>query len=61
MLRSFFFTGGLFVAMWGATFLMVDQMTFAWRVEPVVERDPSFRGFYVTMNEKSQRVSSSVI
>ncbi len=42
--------------MWGIAFLMVDQMTFSWKVEPVVQRDPEFRGFYVTMNENRQRV-----
>ena len=56
MLRTFCFAVGIFVAMWGVTFLMVDQMTFAWKVEPAVERDPSFRGFYVTLNESKQRV-----
>ena len=28
----------------------------AWKVEPTIERDPSFRGFYVTLNESKQRV-----
>lgn len=56
MLRAFCFAVGVFVALWGTTFLMVEQMTFSWKVEPVVERDPSFRGFYVTMNESQQRV-----
>ena len=56
MLRAFCFAVGIFVALWGTTFLMVEQMTFSWKVEPAVERDPSFRGFYVTMNERQQRV-----
>lgn len=56
MLRTFCFAAGIFIAMWGATFLMVDKITFAWNVEPVIERDPSFRGFYVTLNESKQRV-----
>ncbi len=56
MLRAFFFACGIFISMWGATFLMVDQMTFAWKVEPVLQRDPEFRGFYVTMNDNRQRV-----
>src|SRR6185436_5583009 len=46
MLRTFCFAVGIMIAMWGVTFLMVDQMTFAWTVEPTIERDPSFRGFY---------------
>ena len=56
MLRVFCFASGVFIALWGAAFLMVDQMTFAWKVEPVVKRDPEFRGFYVTLNENRQRV-----
>ncbi len=56
MIRSFFFACGIFVAMWGATFLMVDQMVFSWKVEPIIQRDPDFRGFYVTLNENRQRV-----
>ena len=56
MLRTFCFAVGIFIAMWGTTFLMVDQMTFACKVEPVVQRDPEFRGFFVTLNENRQRV-----
>ncbi len=56
MLRTFCFAAGIIITMWGATFLMVDQMTFAWKVEPTIERDASFRGFYVTLNESKQRV-----
>ena len=56
MLRAFWFASGVFVAMWGAAFLMVDQMTFACKVEPVVQRDPEFRGYFVTLNENRQRV-----
>lgn len=56
MRRAFFFACGVFIALWGATFLMVDQMTFAWKVEPVLQRDPEFRGFYISMNENHQRV-----
>ena len=56
MFRAFWFSCGVFVAMWGIAFLMVDQITFSWKVEPVVQRDPEFRGFYVTMNENRQRV-----
>lgn len=56
MLRAFCFSVGVFVALWGATFLFVEQITFSWKVEPVIERDPSFRGFYVTMNDSKQRV-----
>ena len=56
MLRAFWFASGVFVALWGAAFLMVDQMTFAWKVELVVQRDPEFRGFFVTLNENRQRV-----
>ena len=56
MLRAFYFASGVFIALWGVAFLMVDQVTFAWKVEPVVKRDPEFRGFYVTLNENRQRV-----
>jgi len=56
MLRAFCFASGVFIALCGVTFLMVDQVTFAWKVEPVVKRDPEFRGFYVSLNEKRQRV-----
>ncbi len=56
MLRAFCFAVGVFIALWGVTFLMVDQMTFASTVSPTIERDPSFRGFYVTLNESRQRV-----
>ena len=43
MLRAFWFASGVFVALWGAAFLMVDQMTFAWKVELVVQRDPEHK------------------
>ena len=54
MLRAFFFAGGLFIATWGITFMMVDQMVFTWKEPP--QRDPEFRGFFTTLNEKRQRV-----
>ncbi len=55
MLRAFFFAGGLFIAMWGITFTMVDQMVFTWK-EPPPQRDPEFRGFFTKLNDQRQPV-----
>lgn len=54
MLRSVFFAGGLFVTLWGASFLLVDKMVLHAKDESPPE--PGFRGFFTTLNAEQQKV-----
>lgn len=56
MLRSLFFAGGLFVALWGGSFLMVDEMVLTFKDEPKVERDEEFRGLFMSKDENDRKV-----
>lgn len=48
MLRSTFFAGGLFVALWGITFLFVDQIVLksSGQVAATETRTNNFRGMF---------------
>ena len=40
MVRALFFAGGLFVALWGGSFLLVDEMVLTFKDEPKEEEQP---------------------
>ncbi|MBI1314890.1 hypothetical protein GC176_26645 [bacterium] len=57
MWRAIFFAGGLFVAMWGGTFLMVDEMVLTFKDEPKPEpRTEEFRGLFMSKNKDNKEV-----
>ena len=56
MWRAIFFAAGLFVAMWGGTFLMVDEMVLAAKVEPEPQRTEEFRGLFMSKNADDKKV-----
>jgi len=60
MLRSLFFAGGLFVALWGGSFLIVDEMVLTLKDEPKDEpkdeRDEQFRGLFMSKDENDRKV-----
>jgi hypothetical protein len=57
MVRSLFFAGGLFVALWGGSFLMVDEMVLTFKDEPKEEqRDEEFRGLFMSRDENDRQV-----
>lgn len=56
MLRAIFFAGGLFVALWGGSFLMVDEMILTAKEEPREERDDEFRGLFMSKDEQNRQV-----
>jgi hypothetical protein len=57
MLRSIFFAGGLFVALWGGSFLMVDKMVLTVAAEPEpVQQDEEFRGLFITRDNHDREV-----
>ena len=54
MWKSIFFSLGLFVMMWGATFLMVDKITLT--IKDDSKRKEGFRGLFTTVNSEKQKV-----
>ena len=54
MLRSTFFALGLFVALWGGSFLMIDRMVLSWKEEAV--RSPGFRGLFSSLSLDNRQV-----
>lgn len=56
MLRAFFFSGGLFVALWGVSFLMVDKMVLTFDAELPEVRTEEFRGLFMQETQDSKRV-----
>ncbi len=56
MWRAIFFASGLFVAMWGGTFLMVDEMVLVAKVEPEPQRTEEFRGLFMSKNAEDKKV-----
>ncbi len=55
MLRSSFFSLGLFIALWGVTFLFVDQVVL--RVDGNGDqRSPGFRGLFTSADSKQQKI-----
>jgi len=53
MLRSIFFSAGLFVFLWGGSFLMVDKFVLHLR-EDVSQQATGFRGLFTTNASRQQ-------
>mgnify|MGYP006272578717 CR=1 FL=1 len=56
MIRSIAFAVGLFVALCGGSFLMVDEMVLTAKYAPEVRRDDEFRGMFMKVNNDKQKV-----
>ncbi|WP_459556305.1 hypothetical protein [Lacunimicrobium album] len=56
MLRSSFFSAGVFVALWGMTFLAVDEIVLNVQETQEDLNRPNFRGLFTTLNEDNKRV-----
>jgi len=54
MVRSIFFSLGLFVLLWGVSFLFVDKLVL--NQSDDAARDPNFRGLFTTLNSDKRRV-----
>ena len=54
MLRSVFFSTGLFVALWGVTFLMVDKLVL--NVKDDASQKSNFRGLFTSSSPERNRV-----
>jgi hypothetical protein len=55
MLRSGFFAGGMFVLIWGASFLMIDRVIFKMEEVAVEKKGASLRGLFTTLNAENKR------
>ena len=55
MIRAIFFAGGLFVALCGTSFLMVDKMVLTASVSKTEERTREFRGLFMEEEAQSDR------
>jgi hypothetical protein len=53
-MRASFFALGLFVALWGVSFLFVDKLVLESSQEP--QRQAGFRGMFATRNAQQQEV-----
>ncbi len=56
MLRSGFFAAGIFVALWGMSFLMVDEIILNVQETDEELQGANFRGLFSTLNEDNKRV-----
>ncbi len=54
MLRATFFAIGLFVALWGVSFLFIDKVVLTKKAEPT--REAGFRGMFTAVNAQQQRI-----
>ena len=54
MLRASFFATGLFVVLWGVSFLMVDRVVLTAKDDS--DREPGFRGLFTSINFERQKV-----
>jgi hypothetical protein len=54
-MRASFFAAGLFVLLWGASFLVVDKVVLHMQ-EDASPRNSGFRGLFTTTNTARQRV-----
>ena len=54
MMRSTFFAMGLFVTLWGASFLAIDKVILTSKDETA--RKPGFRGLFTAVDARRQRV-----
>ena len=56
MIRSIFFSGGLFVALIGGSFLMVDKIVLTAGASETEERTREFRGLFMEDAGADQKV-----
>lgn len=56
MLRAIFFAGGLFVALCGVSFLMVDKMVLTASAVELEERPREFRGLFMEESIEEKKV-----
>lgn len=54
MLRSTFFSAGLFVLLWGVSFLFIDQLVLKMQEEQA--QNPDVRGMFTTVTPRGQKV-----
>lgn len=54
MMRSVFFATGLFVALWGGSFLMVDKLVL--NVKADSPKQPGFRGLFTGVSPERKQV-----
>ena len=55
MVRSIFFSSGMFVAMWGVTFLMVDKMILNVK-DDTPAKQAGFRGLFTSTTPERKKV-----
>ena len=58
MIRAIFFAGGLFVALCGVSFLMVDKMVLTASASKPEERTREFRGLFMEDADSDRNVFS---
>lgn len=54
MMRSVFFSAGMFVALWGVSFLLVDKLVL--NVKDDSARTSSFRGLFTSVSPERKQV-----
>lgn len=54
MVRSIFFAAGLFILVWGAVFLKVDEIVLDWKYDPNPE--PTLASLFVSINDENKHV-----
>ena len=54
MMRSVFFAAGLFVALWGVSFLMVDKVVLNMKADS--PRQTGFRGLFTGVSPERKKV-----
>jgi hypothetical protein len=54
MMRSVFFSIGLFIALWGASFLLVDKLVLSTDSDP--QGQGGFRGLFQNTSQSKKRV-----
>ncbi|MEX0701054.1 MAG: hypothetical protein WD069_03075 [Planctomycetales bacterium] len=57
MLKSSFFAGGLFVALWGASFLFIDSVVLKEKSDPQ-QRQEGFRGMLAQNNQNNRNAKN---
>lgn len=56
MIRAIAFAAGMFVALCGSSFLLVDEMVLTLQHEPQQPRTEEFRGMFMHVNKEQQKV-----
>ena len=56
MLRSIFFSTGLFVFLWGVMFLFVDKLVLKTPTPSEENAEVAFRGMFTSTNDEQQKI-----